>query len=103
MREASGGRATPIFGDIFDHFDVLYEYADATPSILKTRYEDGCFGNYGHLIIGSKGCCTMGLERGDNHGPERVAVEEARARRADHVPHRAHDALSSHSGQQSAQ
>ena len=36
---ATGGRATPVFGNIFDHFDVLYEYADATPSILKTRYE----------------------------------------------------------------
>jgi predicted dehydrogenase len=56
---ATGGRATPMFGNVFDHFDVLYEYADTTPSILKTRYQDGCFGDYRQLIIGSKGRCTM--------------------------------------------
>lgn len=58
---ASGGRATPDFGNIFDHFDVFYESADATPLILKTRFQNGCFGDYRHLVVGSKGrCMTTG-------------------------------------------
>ena len=57
---ASGGRATPLFGNVFDHFDVFYEYADATPAIFKTRYQDNCFNDYRHLIIGDKGRCTVG-------------------------------------------
>jgi predicted dehydrogenase len=57
---ASGGRSTPVFGNIFDHFDVTYEYENGTPAIMKSRYEDGCAGDYKHLIIGTKGRCTLG-------------------------------------------
>jgi predicted dehydrogenase len=62
---ACGGRSTPTFGDIFDHFDVTYEYGELGASmlgILKTRYEDGCFGDFRHIIIGSKGRCTLGVQ-----------------------------------------
>lgn len=58
---ASGGRATPDFGNTFDHFDVFYEAADTTPLILKTRFQNGSFGDYRHLVVGSKGrCMTAG-------------------------------------------
>ena len=57
---ASGGNAAHLFGNVFDHFDVFYEYADLTPAILKTRNQDNCFNDYQHLIIGSKGRCTLG-------------------------------------------
>jgi predicted dehydrogenase len=57
---ASGGRATPLFGNIFDHFDVTYEYAGMTPAILKNREQDNCFNDYRHIIIGNKGKCLLG-------------------------------------------
>ena len=57
---ASGGRATPLFGNIFDHFDVTYEYADGLPAILKTRYQDNTFNGFGHVFLGSKGRCVLG-------------------------------------------
>ena len=57
---ASGGRAGPLFGNVFDHFDITYEYADGMPSIIKTRYEDNCFGGLGTTFIGSKGRCVLG-------------------------------------------
>jgi predicted dehydrogenase len=52
---ASGGRATPMFGNIFDHFDIAYEYAGKLPAIHKARFEDGCFNGTQHLYIGTKG------------------------------------------------
>ena len=66
---ASGGRATPLFGDIFDHFDVTYEYADAMPAILKTRNQDHCFGDYRQVFIGSKGRCSTGWGKASITGP----------------------------------
>lgn len=66
---ASGGRATPLFGNVFDHFDVTYEYADAVPAIMKTRYQDNCSGGYGHLFVGSKGKCTLNWNTAVITGP----------------------------------
>jgi predicted dehydrogenase len=66
---ATGGRATPLFGNIFDHFDVTYEYADGMPSILKTRYQDNCTNGVGHLFVGSKGKCTLGWNTAAITGP----------------------------------
>jgi hypothetical protein len=66
---ATGGRASPAFGDIFDHFDVTYEYADAMPAILKTRYEDNCFSDYRQVVIGTKGRCNMAWGKASITGP----------------------------------
>ena len=68
---ASGGRAQPTFGNVFDHFDVTYEYADSTPAIMKTRYQDNCFGDYRHLIIGSKGRCVLTYHTAAITGPNK--------------------------------
>jgi predicted dehydrogenase len=68
---ATGGRATPAFGNVFDHFDVLYEYANDMPGILKTRYEDNCFGDYRHFVIGSKGRCAHGWATAMITGPNK--------------------------------
>jgi predicted dehydrogenase len=57
---ATGGRATSLFGNVFDHFDATYEYAGGMPAILKTRYQDNCSSSYGHLFVGTKGRCVLG-------------------------------------------
>ncbi len=66
---ASGGNATHLFGNVFDHFDVYYEYADATPAILKTRYQDNCFNDFRFIYVGTKGRCTLGWETAVITGP----------------------------------
>jgi predicted dehydrogenase len=66
---ATGGRATPTFGDIFDHFDMTYEYTDAMPAILKTRYEDNCFADHQQVVIGTKGRCNMSWGKAAILGP----------------------------------
>jgi len=58
---AHGGRATPAaIGNVFDHFDVTYEYADGVPAILKVHNQTDCFRS-GTVtrIMGTKGCCVV--------------------------------------------
>jgi predicted dehydrogenase len=57
---ANGGRAQPAFGNVFDHFDVTYEWPDALTGIMKTRFEDNCSGEYRHILVGTKGRCLLG-------------------------------------------
>ena len=85
MRGLAADAPRRIFGNIFDHFDVLYEYANDMPAILKTRYEDNCFGDYRHLVIGTKGRCTHGWATADDHRPLEMDLEAAQAGRTQHV------------------
>jgi predicted dehydrogenase len=57
---ATGGRQVPAYGNIYDHFDVTYEYANGMLSTLKTRYQDGCYGEHRDVIVGTKGRCVLG-------------------------------------------
>lgn len=57
---ATGGRQVPAYGNIYDHFDVTYEYADGSLSAFKTRYQDGCYGEHRDVIMGTKGRCVLG-------------------------------------------
>jgi len=52
---ASGGRATPLFGNVFAHFDVTYEYVNDLPAIMKARNQDHCFGDWRFQVLGTKG------------------------------------------------
>jgi myo-inositol 2-dehydrogenase/D-chiro-inositol 1-dehydrogenase len=51
----SGARQQMKIGDVWDQFDVTYEWADGRMAFLKTRYQDGCFNSHDDTIIGTKG------------------------------------------------
>lgn len=51
----SGARQQVKIGDVWDQFDVTYEWADGRMAFLKTRYQDGCYNSHDDLIIGTKG------------------------------------------------
>lgn len=51
----SGARQQMKFGDVWDQFDVTYEWEDGRMAFLKTRYQDGCYNSHDDLIIGTKG------------------------------------------------
>jgi myo-inositol 2-dehydrogenase / D-chiro-inositol 1-dehydrogenase len=57
---ASGGRQVPTFGSIYDHFDVVWEYADGRRTMLKTRYQDHSYKEHADYIQGDKGKCVIG-------------------------------------------
>ncbi len=53
-----GGRSSmiePIYGDVFDHHSVVYEYANGVLIYAFCRTTDGCHNDYSSVILGSKG------------------------------------------------
>lgn len=56
---ASGARQQQTLGDIWDQFDITYEWANGAIAVLKTRYQDGCYNDQSDLIIGTKGRCEF--------------------------------------------
>lgn len=55
---ALGGRqvrTSPIYGNIFDHFAVEYEYPESIVTSSQCRQIDGCSNNVSETIVGTKG------------------------------------------------
>lgn len=55
---AMGGRqvrTSEKYGNIYDHFGVVYEWADGTQGHLQTRQQNGCHGENLDRIIGADG------------------------------------------------
>lgn len=55
---AMGGRQVRThekYGNIYDHFGVVYEWADGTQGHLQTRQQNGCHGENLDRIIGAEG------------------------------------------------
>jgi predicted dehydrogenase len=55
---AHGGRQTrtgPEFGNIFDHFSVVYEYASGARGFHFSRQQDHCYSDNSDYILGSDG------------------------------------------------
>jgi predicted dehydrogenase len=59
---AVGGRqvrTSPEFGHIFDHFGVVYEYANGVKMFHFCRQQEGCDGDVSDHILGTKGICEV--------------------------------------------
>ncbi|MCF7975598.1 MAG: Gfo/Idh/MocA family oxidoreductase [Phycisphaerae bacterium] len=53
-----GGRSSmtaPIYGDVFDHHAVVYEFANGVPIYAFCRTTTGCYDESSSLVRGSKG------------------------------------------------
>jgi predicted dehydrogenase len=58
---ANGGRAVKSpGGNIFDHFSIVYEYANGARGILGSRQINGCANENADYILGTKGDCYIG-------------------------------------------
>jgi len=58
-----GGRSASygeVYGDMFDHHTVVYEYASGARVYALCRTENGCYGNSGDIVMGTKGTCYLG-------------------------------------------
>lgn len=59
---ALGGRQVrtdPKWGNIFDHFDVVYEYENGAKVFHQCRQINGCVSNVNDHVIGSKGSAQL--------------------------------------------
>lgn len=58
---ATGGRAVPSEGgNIFDHFEVNYLYANGVRAFLASRQMVGCYNENADYILGTDGSITIG-------------------------------------------
>jgi predicted dehydrogenase len=58
-----GGRQVltgPEYGQIYDHFSVVYEYADGAKLVGNCRQQPGCKNNIGVQVIGTQGRAELG-------------------------------------------
>ncbi len=57
-----GGRSTlkgEIYGDVFDHNSVVYEFPEGVRVYAACRTIDNCYNENSSLILGSKGRCDL--------------------------------------------
>ena len=52
-----------VFGDMFDHNTVVYEYESGTRMYALCRTTTGCYNNSSDIIMGAKGTCHLGARR----------------------------------------
>ena len=53
-----GGRSSsfgPVYGDVFDHHSIVFEYANGVRVFGNCRAQNGCYGNVSDNILGTKG------------------------------------------------
>jgi myo-inositol 2-dehydrogenase/D-chiro-inositol 1-dehydrogenase len=52
-------RTEPEYGDIYDHFYVVYQWADGTRTYAATRQMPGCFNETEDYVFGTKGTARV--------------------------------------------
>ncbi len=78
--QGQGGRQVRTLPDqLFDHYLVEYSFPDGTRLMAEGRHMDQCWGFFGDVIHGSKGCAVLGegvteprLYRGHQPTPKNV-------------------------------
>lgn len=61
---AVGGRQIPNHeGNIYDHFEINYEYPNGVRAFMGCRQQTGCYNQNADYIIGSKGQATIGVRQ----------------------------------------
>ena len=57
-----GGRSTmvePLYGDVFDHHSVVYEFDKGVRVYAFCRTTTGCYDEYSSLVLGAKGQASL--------------------------------------------
>ncbi len=57
-----GGRSSmtePIYGDVFDHHSVVYEFESGVPIFAFCRTTTGCYNSSSSIVLGSKGRASV--------------------------------------------
>jgi predicted dehydrogenase len=57
-----GGRSSmtaPIYGDVFDHHSVIYEFENGVRVYAFCRTTEGCYNDASSIVLGSKGTASI--------------------------------------------
>jgi myo-inositol 2-dehydrogenase / D-chiro-inositol 1-dehydrogenase len=57
-----GGRSSSfgeVYGNVFDHHSVVYEYQNGVRMYALCRTQNGCYGEYSSAYFGTKGRCRL--------------------------------------------
>ncbi len=76
---ANGGRqqrTDPAYGHIFDHFSVVYEWANGARAHLYCRQQDGCASEVSDHFIGTKGVCDIKSDFSPKNGGGNYVIRE---------------------------
>jgi predicted dehydrogenase len=57
-------RTGPEYGQIYDHFSVVYEYADGTKLFSNCRQQPGCHNDMSAHVLGTKGRAQLSEREG---------------------------------------
>lgn len=78
-------RVGPQYGDAWDHFAVVFEYAHGTRLYAYCRQQDGCLPSIADRFIGTKGTCDLLACRIDGENPWRYAGPDCNRFDLEHV------------------
>lgn len=71
----SGGRqqrTDPKYGNIYDHFNVVYEYANGVKAFCSCRHFRGCASDVSDHVFGTKGKVDVMAHKINNHAGEKL-------------------------------
>jgi predicted dehydrogenase len=89
-----GGRSTlrgEIYGNVFDHHSVVYEFASGVRIYAQCRTIDNCYDENSSVLMGTKGRCylTQGRIEGENSwtysGPKPYSIPATNPYQVEHV------------------
>jgi predicted dehydrogenase len=87
---ATGGRNIPNNeGNIYDHIDVFYEWANGTRATMAQRQIPNCYSDNTDYVIGSKGTGTVHFASAEMSGETKWQAEQPKKS----MYHLEHDAL----------
>ena len=76
-------RISPVYGNIFDHFAIEYQYENGARVMSMCRQAPGASGRVGERIVGTKGVAVPGRITGEN--PWRFTGKNANGQRQEHA------------------
>ena len=77
-------RTAPEYGDVFDHFGIVYEYADGAQMLGCVRQQNGCFNEVADHVLGTKGRAYISTGRIEGENPWRFSGTKPPMHRAEH-------------------
>jgi len=82
-----GGRSSmfgEIYGNVFDHHSVIYQYANGVRLYAFCRTQEGCYDESSSIILGSKGRCDVLKARIEGENPWQYSGPDANPYKIEH-------------------
>jgi predicted dehydrogenase len=78
-------RTDPVYGDIYDHFSVVYQWADGTKTYAATRQMPNCFNETEDYVYGTQGTARVLANEITGENPWKFSGEKPSMYYLEHV------------------